>query len=57
MATMAGVGDEITNAELPRDIPSDLEDKFLVIICEPDSVHWSIHEGTKHGFAPLVFWT
>ena len=54
---MAATVDEIRNAEFPRDLPSDLEDKFLVIICEPDSVHWSIHEGIKHNFAPLVFWT
>lgn len=53
---MAGSVDEITNAELPRDLPSDLEEKFLVIVCEPDSMHWSIHEGIKHEFAPSVFW-
>ena len=57
MTTMTGSVDEITNAEFPRDLPSDLEEKFIVMVCEPDSVHWSIHEGIKHDFAPSVFWT
>lgn len=47
----------ISNAEFPRDLPSDLEENIIVIVCESDSINWSFHEGAKHNFAPTVFWT
>jgi hypothetical protein len=48
---------EITNAEFPRDLPSELEENIMIIVCESDSINWSFHEGAKRNFAPTVFWT
>jgi len=47
----------ITNAEFPQDLPSELEENIIFIVCESDSINWSFHEGAKHNFAPTVFWT
>lgn len=47
----------ISNAEFPRDLPASREKHFLVVVCEPDGINWSIHEGSSSNFAPAVFWT
>lgn len=48
---------KIRNAEFPRDLPSELEENIMIVVCESDSINWSFHEGAKHNFAPTVFWT
>ena len=46
----------ITDAEFPNDLPAELEEHIIIIVCESDSINWSFHEGPKYNFAPIVFW-
>jgi len=57
MTTIAKHIQGIKNAEFPRDLPSELEENIILIVCESDSINWSFHEGAKYNFAPTVFWT
>jgi len=47
----------ISDAQFPRDLPSESEENIIIIVCESDSINWSFHEGGKYNFAPTVFWT
>mmetsp|Transcript_25577 Transcript_25577/g.56039 ORF Transcript_25577/g.56039 Transcript_25577/m.56039 type:complete len:451 (-) Transcript_25577:1399-2751(-) len=47
----------IKNAELPRDLPSQSENHFIVIVCESDEIKWSFHDGASFNYAPTIFWT
>ena len=57
MAKVAETGGGIKNAELPRDLPSQSENHFIVIICESDEIKWSLHDGASFNYAPTMFWT
>ena len=46
----------ILNAELPRDLPAELEEHVISIVCESDLIKWSFHNGARDNFAPTVFW-
>eukprot|EP00536_Pseudo-nitzschia_multiseries_P000378 jgi/Psemu1/178518/e_gw1.5.39.1 len=48
---------QIAIAELPRDVPGQSEQHFMVVVCESGEMKWSFHDGAKQSYAPTVFWT
>ena len=46
----------IPAASWPESAPLKYEEKVISIVCARPNLHWAMHEGTEHGFAPVLFW-
>mmetsp|Transcript_33504 Transcript_33504/g.78987 ORF Transcript_33504/g.78987 Transcript_33504/m.78987 type:complete len:574 (+) Transcript_33504:102-1823(+) len=57
MAMMGDTGGKIAIAELPRDLPGQSENHFIVVVCDSNEMKWSFHDGAKLSYVPTVFWT
>jgi hypothetical protein len=56
-ATLSSTHDLIQDLVLPRDLPSQDQNRIFTITSSAEDIKWGFHEGSESNFFPLMFWT